>query len=270
MALIELDHVDLTFQVRAYGRITFKEYVLKGLFRRSAAATMEVRALRDISLRLAEGERVGIIGANGAGKSTLLRVLAGVYQPTAGHRTVVGKIASLFEITLGFEMDANGWENISFRSYFQGETPQSLRDKVAEIADFSELGEFLKMPLRYYSAGMMVRLAFSIATTIDPEILIVDEVLSAGDLAFQCKAKARIEQLLNRARIVVMVSHDLHSIGNLCDRVVWLDHGRIRQAGPPREIVAAYQQEMRPKESAADPPRIELEHNEPPAVPQAA
>ncbi|MBI3839413.1 MAG: ABC transporter ATP-binding protein [Planctomycetia bacterium] len=242
MALIELNHVGLTFRVRTHGRITFKEYLIKGMFRRRASSIMEVRALEDINLRMGEGERVGIIGHNGAGKSTLLRVLAGVYQPTAGRRVVVGKIASLFEITLGFELDANGWENIAFRSYFQGETPRTLRDKVAQIAEFSELGDFLNMPLRYYSSGMMVRLAFSIATTIEPEILIVDEVLSAGDLAFQGKARARIEGLLDHARLVVMVSHDLNAISTLCDRAIWLDHGRIREAGPAAQIVAAYEQ----------------------------
>jgi ABC-type polysaccharide/polyol phosphate transport system ATPase subunit len=252
MALIDLEHVGLTFRVRAYGRITFKEYMLKGMFmRRQKSTTMEVRALEDINLELHEGQRVGIIGHNGAGKSTLLRVLAGVYPPTSGRRTVVGKIASLFEITLGFEMDANGWENISFRSYFQGETPRSLRSKVNQIAEFSELGDFLDMPLRYYSAGMMVRLAFSIATTVEPEILIIDEVLSAGDLAFQCKARERIEQLLRHARLVVMVSHDLSTIGELCDRVAWMDHGHIRQVGPAASVIEAYQQHAQSSERQA-------------------
>ncbi len=134
---------------------------------------------------------------------------------------------------------------------FRARRRAPLRHKTAQIAEFSELGDFLKMPVRYYSAGMMVRLAFSIATTIEPEILIVDEVLSAGDLSFQCKARARIEQLLDHARIVVMVSHDLHSISNLCERVIWLDHGRIRQAGPAGQVVAAYQQQAHVAESQA-------------------
>jgi ABC-type polysaccharide/polyol phosphate transport system ATPase subunit len=251
MALIDLDKVGLTFRVRTYGRISFKEYLIKGMFRRRATQMMEVRALEDITLRLGEGDRVGIIGANGAGKSTLLRVLGGVYQPTSGRRIVLGKIASLFEITLGFEMEANGWENIQFRGYFQGETPKTLRDKVAQIAEYSELGDFLNMPLRYYSAGMLVRLAFSIATTIEPEILIVDEVLSAGDLSFQCKARARIEQLCNHARLVVMVSHDLLSIASLCNRVILLDHGRIRQIGPAAQVIATYEQQAHGAEQKA-------------------
>lgn len=251
MALIDLDDVGLTFNVRTYGRITFKEYLLRGLFRRRSGAKMEVRALDGINLRMSEGERLGIIGHNGAGKSTLLRVLAGIYQPTSGRRRVVGNLASLFDITLGFELDANGWENIAFRSYFQGASPRTLRDKLSQIAEFSELGDFLNMSLRYYSAGMMVRLAFSIATTIEPEILIVDEVLSAGDLAFQAKARTRIEQLLNHARVVVMVSHDLESIGRLCDRVLWLDHGRVHQCGPARQVIAAYQQHAQSTEKKA-------------------
>jgi ABC-type polysaccharide/polyol phosphate transport system ATPase subunit len=122
----------------------------------------------------------------------------------------------LFEITLGFELDASGWENIAFRSYFQGETPRTLRGKMARIAEFSELGEFLDMPLRYYSSGMLVRLAFSIATAIEPEILIIDEVLSAGDESFQAKARSRIEELMRQARIVVLVSHDMAAISSLC------------------------------------------------------
>jgi ABC-type polysaccharide/polyol phosphate transport system ATPase subunit len=251
MALIDLQDVGLTFKVRAHGRVTFKEYLLKGMFRNRASSIMEVRALENVNLRLGDGDRLGIIGHNGAGKSTLLRVLAGVYPPTAGKRIVQGRIASLFEITLGFEMDASGYENIAFRSYFQGETPRTLRGKTAQIAEFSELGDFLKMPLRYYSTGMMLRLAFSIATTIEPEILIVDEVLGAGDLAFQAKARTRIEQLLGHARVVVLVSHDLQSIVNLCERVIWLDHGRIRQIGPAREVTAAYQQQSNGAERKA-------------------
>jgi lipopolysaccharide transport system ATP-binding protein len=251
MALVDLQNVGLTFQVRTRGRVTFKEYLVRGMFLKRAGSTMAVRALEDINLHLGEGDRLGIIGANGAGKSTLLKVLAGVYPPTIGRRTVVGKIASLFEITLGFEPDASGWENIAYRSYFQGETPRTVREKVAEIADFAELGDFMKMPVRYYSAGMMVRLAFAIATTIEPEILIVDEVLSVGDLSFQCKARERIAQMLDHARVVVMVSHDLQSVASMCDRVMWLDHGRIRAVGPAAQVIAAYEQQSNPVERQA-------------------
>ena len=188
MAAIELDRVSLTFQIRQQRQLTLKEFLLKGMYRPTRNPLWEVKALQEVSLRIGDGERVGILGANGSGKSTLLRLLAGVYHPTAGRRRVRGKVSSLFELSLGFEMEANGWKNIEYRGYLQGETPASIRAKAPEIAEFSELGKFLDIPVRFYSAGMLVRLAFSIATAIDPEILLVDEVLGAGDLAFQIKA----------------------------------------------------------------------------------
>jgi ABC-type polysaccharide/polyol phosphate transport system ATPase subunit len=244
MSLIQLNDVGLRFQVRCFGRISLKEYLLKGFFRRSKNSTFEVQALEDINLTVAEGDRLGIIGSNGAGKSTLLKLLAGIYPPTAGRRMVRGQISALFDISLGFEAEANGWENIMYRGYLQGETPRSIRSKIQPIAEFSELGDFLNMPVRYYSAGMMVRLAFSIATAIEPEILIVDEVLSAGDLAFQTKARERMQTLMSSARAVIVVSHDLTSLAMLCDRVLWLDHGRARLIGPTREVIAAYTEQV--------------------------
>src|SRR5947209_19990349 len=178
MARIELDGVSLTFRVRQDSKgLTWKDWVL-GLFRRRARPRIEIRALQDVSFEVSRGERVGIIGHNGAGKSTLLKLLAGIYPPTAGRRVVEGRISSLFDIALGFESEASGWENIAYRSYLQGETPRSVRAKREAIADFSELGDFLNMPVRYYSAGMLVRLAFVIATAIDPEVLPSAQVLS--------------------------------------------------------------------------------------------
>jgi ABC-type polysaccharide/polyol phosphate transport system ATPase subunit len=243
MARIELDQVDLTFRLRPQGRITLKEFVVRQMFRRSVNPMIEVRALQGVNLNVREGERLGIIGHNGAGKSTLLKVLAGIYPPTNGRRVVEGRISSLFDIALGFEMDATGWENISYRGYLQGETPRSIRAKVEAIAEFSELNKdqkFLDMPVRYYSAGMMIRLAFSIATSIEPEILLVDEVLSVGDMSFQAKARQRMRDMMARAQLIVVVSHDLTSLCKLCDRAIWMDHGRIRAAGPVAEMVAAY------------------------------
>ncbi len=240
MARIELDRVSLTFRVRQCGRVTFKEYLVRQMFRRSKNPIMEVQALREVSLRMNEGERVGILGHNGAGKSTLLKLLAGIYPPSSGRRVVEGQISSLFDLALGFEMDASGWENIGYRGYLQGETPRSLRKKEKAIAAFSELGDFLDMPVRYYSAGMLVRLAFSIATAIEPEILLVDEVLSVGDLAFQTKARQRMREMLAKARLIVMVSHDLPALAQFCNRAVWMDHGTVKQTGPSAEIIAAY------------------------------
>jgi len=155
---------------------------------------------------------------------------------------VTGQISSLFDISVGFDMEATGWENIRYRGYLQGETPRSIRAKMEPIAEFSELGDFLNMPVRYYSAGMMVRLAFSIATAIEPEILLVDEALAAGDLAFQTKARQRIRSLISSARSVLVVSHDLASLAQLCESIVWLDHGRIRMLGPADRVIEAYTQ----------------------------
>jgi ABC-type polysaccharide/polyol phosphate transport system ATPase subunit len=240
MARIELDRVGLTFRVRQNIQLTLKEFLVGGMFRQSKNPIMEVPALQDVSLRVEQGDRLGIIGHNGAGKTTMLKVLAGIYPPTSGRLAVEGKVSSLFDIALGFEPEASGWENIAYRSYLQGETPRTVRAKRDAIAAFSELGDFLNMPVRYYSAGMRVRLAFSIATAIDPEILLVDEVLSVGDLAFQGKARARMSAMMDRAHLMVMVSHDLPAVESICNRAVWLSHGQVVQVGPTTEVVAAY------------------------------
>jgi ABC-type polysaccharide/polyol phosphate transport system ATPase subunit len=252
MARIELNRVGLTFQVRKHGRITLKEFLVRQMFRRSVNPFITVQALQDVTLRIDVGERVGILGHNGAGKSTLLKLLAGIYPPTRGERIVEGRISSLFDIALGFEMDASGYENIFYRGYLQGETPRTVRAKIEDIAEFSELGDFLNMPVRYYSAGMLVRLAFSIATAIDPEILLVDEVLSVGDMSFQNKARQRMYDMMKKAQLIVMVSHDLNSLTALCERGIWMDHGVIRQVGPMADVVAAYTASVaRPQGQAA-------------------
>ncbi len=245
MASIDLDHASLQFRVRQSRRITFKEFLVRGLFRQSVNPWIEVRALEDLDLHLRDGDRLGVIGHNGAGKSTLLKLIAGIYPPTRGKRAVAGRISSLFDIALGFEMEANGWENISYRGYLQGETPRSLRSKVQQIAEFSELGDFLNMSVRYYSAGMLVRLAFAIATAIEPEILLIDEVLSVGDLAFQQKARQRMKEMMAQARLMVMVSHELPTLPAVCNKGAWMSHGRIVMTGPIDDVVAAYKQHMR-------------------------
>jgi ABC-type polysaccharide/polyol phosphate transport system ATPase subunit len=243
MTLIRLDDVSLVFHVRHHGRISLKEYLLNGFCFRRKVNSFTINALEHIDLSVGEGDRLGIIGPNGAGKSALLKLLAGVYPPSGGRRQVFGRVSALFDIALGFEMDASGWENIAYRGYLQGETPSSIKSKMQPIAEFSELGEFLDMPVRYYSSGMLVRLAFSIATAVDPEILLVDEVLAAGDAAFQAKAHQRMRALISRARAVIIVSHNIELLRQLCDRILWLDHGRIRAAGPADEVIQAYLQQ---------------------------
>jgi lipopolysaccharide transport system ATP-binding protein len=251
MARIELDGVSLTYRVRQQKVLTLKEFLVGQMFRQSKNPVREVHALRDVTLRIDKGDRLGVIGHNGAGKSTMLRLLAGIYPPTAGRLSVQGKISSLFDISLGFEGEATGWENIAYRCYLQGETPRGVRAKRDSIAEFSELGDFLNMPVRYYSAGMMVRLAFSIATAIDPEVLLVDEVLGVGDLSFQNKATARMREMMARAHLMVMVSHDLASLAKLCNRVIWMDHGRLVREGDAEDVIDAYREQVEGKKQAA-------------------
>lgn len=245
MACITLENVHLTFRARARGSVSLKDLALQLVLRRPAPPIPVVNALRGVSFEVNEGERLGIIGHNGAGKSSLLRVLAGVYRPSQGVCKILGSVSSLFELALGFEPDASGWDNIRYRGYLQKETPRSIQAKTQAIAEFSELGSALDMPIRYYSSGMLVRLAFSIATAVDPEILLIDEVLAAGDLAFQEKARRRVQDMMSRARAIVMVSHDLGSMARMCDRMIWLHQGEIRQSGPARDTILAYTQYMK-------------------------
>jgi ABC-type polysaccharide/polyol phosphate transport system ATPase subunit len=244
MPSIVVEDASIEFQVYKYQKVSFKEYIVRGLFRKSLNPPVKIRALSRINFTAQEGERIGVIGHNGAGKSTLLKMLAGIYPPTQGRCEVQGRICSLFDITLGFEPEASGWENIVYRSYLQGETPATLRDKMEAIAAFSELGEFLSLPVRNYSAGMRMRLAFSIATAANPEILLIDEVLAVGDMAFQQKARARMRELMSASRLMVLVSHDLNTIRETCNRVLWLRRGEIVMAGPSESVIEAYTQAM--------------------------
>lgn len=250
MASIALNDVSLTFNLTHERKVSLKEYLVRGLFLPSRNPSVAVHALSNVNLSAADGDRIGIIGHNGAGKSTLLKLLAGVYPPSSGERRVEGKICSLFDITLGFEHEANGWDNITYRAYLQGETPRTLQAKLPGIAEFTELGAFLDVPVRYYSAGMMVRLAFAIATAVEPEVLLVDEVLSVGDMAFQNKARERMQEMMASASMMVMVSHDLGSIERMCNRVIWLQQGGVVMEGDPKEVIAAYTGSVTPNHEA--------------------
>lgn len=251
MASIEFNNVDLKYPIR-YGRgLNLKEFILRGHFLGKKPVMEFVHALKQVTFSIREGERVGIVGYNGAGKSTILRTIGGVYPIASGERVVLGKMCSLFDIGLGFEQESNGYENIRYRAYLQGETPRTLKDKVQEIADFCELGQFLDIPIKYYSAGMLMRLAFSIATSSDPEILLIDEVFGTGDMVFRRKAQLRLHNLLHRAQIVVMVGHDLGFLEKFCTRVLWMDQGRIREDGATREVIKAYCADADGKRQAA-------------------
>jgi ABC-type polysaccharide/polyol phosphate transport system ATPase subunit len=245
MPHVQLENAGLSFRVPQHGRISLKEYVIRRITAGGGLRRIEIRALDGVTLHIREGERVGVVGHNGAGKSSLLKLLAGIYPPTSGMRHVEGRISSLFDIALGFEPEVSGWENIRLRGYLQGETPASIRAKQQAIADFSELGDFLEVPTRCYSAGMLIRLAFSIATSVQPQILLVDETLSAGDMNFQQKARQRMRELIDQAQLLVMVSHDLKAIAEVCERVVWLDHGRIRRDGDPAAVLDEYEAHMK-------------------------
>ena len=254
MALIQLEKASVEFSTRRFKNVGLKDYLLKGLFRSRVNPRIVVRALQDITLTLRDGDCLGVIGHNGAGKSTLLKLIAGVYPPTQGRCIIRGKVAALFDLTLGFERDASGWENIRYRAYLLGETPHTLQDKLEAIAEFSELGEYLEMPVRYYSSGMIVRLGFSIATAIEPEILVVDEILAAGDASFREKARRRMQEMIQQARIAVLASHDLKSLEGFCSRILWLEKGRMQMLGPASEVIDAYCQHYgtpRPRSQAA-------------------
>jgi ABC-type polysaccharide/polyol phosphate transport system ATPase subunit len=248
---IELHDVGIRFRTRAHRRLPLKDYLLGRFFRSSVNPYLDVHALADVNLSIAEGERVGLIGGNGAGKSTMLRLLAGIYPPTSGSITVRGEIASLLDIGIGVHAEASGWENIAYRCFLHGDSPAELRVKRQEIAEFSELGRHLEMPVRFYSSGMQVRLLFSLATAVEPDILLVDEVLSAGDIGFYAKARRRMEQLIERSRVLVMASHDFNAVQSICTRVIWLDQGRIRREGSPEEVIREYREFMTAPRPAA-------------------
>jgi ABC-type polysaccharide/polyol phosphate transport system ATPase subunit len=240
MARIELHRVGLTFHLRSRARPTLKDHFVRTLTRRPGEKGVRIEALRDVNLEAGDGDRVAVLGHNGAGKSTLLKLLAGVYPPTAGRRRVEGRISSLFDIALGFEPEVSGRENIYIRGYLQGETPASIRQKAGPIGEFSELGDFLDLPIRCYSSGMLVRLAFAIATAVEPEVLLIDEVLSVGDLGFQQKARQKMQEMMRRARLMVVVSHDLESLTAMCNRAIWMEQGGVRREGPVDEVVREY------------------------------
>ncbi len=201
-------------------------------------------ALQDVSFHVNRGEVLGIVGHNGAGKSTLLKIISGVLTPTKGNVSHNGTIVPMLELGSGFDFDLSGRENIFLNGAILGYSKQFLESKYDEIVEFSGLGSFIHSPIRNYSSGMLMRLAFSIATVVSPEILIVDEILAVGDAAFQAKSKQRMLELMSGGTTVLFVSHALDQIRELSNRVVWLDHGTVKMIGPAKEVCDAYEQSM--------------------------
>jgi ABC-2 type transport system ATP-binding protein/lipopolysaccharide transport system ATP-binding protein len=200
-----------------------------------------VRGLDNLSFELHDGDRLGVIGHNGAGKSTLLRVMAGAYRPSSGTIAVDGEVSSLLTLGMGFDTDDTGFENLYTGCLYLGMTPRQIRAKTDAIAEFTELGEYLRMPVRTYSSGMQVRLSFAIATAIDPDILLLDEVLGAGDAHFMLKAQQRIEDLMSRASLLVLASHSTEVIRQFCTKAMLLHSGRIEAFGDVESTLAAYE-----------------------------
>ena len=244
MSSITLDNATVEFPVFNAASRSLKNRVLSvatgGAIDRRADGHFVVRGLENVSFSLREGERVGLIGGNGAGKTTLLRVLSGIYRPTQGSAVIRGECVSLINIALGIDSEATGRENIRLRAAMMGMKPQELRDRFDEIAEFTGLGDFLDMPFRTYSSGMQLRLAFSTSTAIRPEILIMDEWLSTGDEDFKHKADKRLREIVDSTKILVLASHSRELLQKNCNRILWLEHGRVRMDGPVDEVLPAY------------------------------
>ena len=244
MASITLTSVSVEFPVFNAANRSLKNRVLSvatgGAIDRRADGHVIIRGLEDVSLSLKEGDRVGLVGHNGAGKTTLLRVLSGIYQPTRGSAVIRGECVSLINIALGIDPEATGRENIWLRAAMMGMRRDELQERFDEIAEFTGLGGFLDMPFRTYSSGMQLRLAFSTSTSIRPEILVMDEWLSTGDEDFKHKADKRLREIVDSTKILILASHSKELLKNNCNRILWMEHGRVRMDGPADEVIAAY------------------------------
>jgi ABC-type polysaccharide/polyol phosphate transport system ATPase subunit len=242
MAYINLKNVVVDFPIVNASSVSLQLRVFQALGGKltSHHKTVIIRALDGINLTLMDGDRLGIIGHNGSGKTTLLRVLAGVYPPGQGFATIKGSMSSFTDLTLGMDPESTGWENIIFRCAFMGLSFEEAKRRSPAIAEFSGLGEYLDLPARTYSTGMFLRLAFAISTSIEPEILIMDEMVSAGDAQFIIKAKQRLREVVDKANILALASHNMDMIQTICNKTVWLEKGMIKQFGPPELVVEAY------------------------------
>lgn len=239
MNIIEVKDVEMHFNMNKEKIDSLKEYVIK-LAKRQLMYEDFV-ALDKVSVDVKKGEVFGIIGYNGSGKSTLLKAIAGILKPTSGSIKVYGTIAPLIELGAGFDLDLTARENIFLNGSVLGFSKKTISDKFDEIVDFSELRDFLDVPMKNYSSGMVARIGFSVATMVRSDILIVDEILSVGDMLFQQKCEQRINALMQGGTTVLIVSHSLEQIRRLCSRVLWLDHGKIKMLGDTKAVCDAYE-----------------------------
>jgi len=233
---IRLDSVTVRYKVALDGHITLKESIV----RRRRRRFVEHLALDDVTLAVARGEMLGVIGRNGAGKTTLLNIMARVLPPTSGRLRLRGSVSSIIDLLSGFHPELTGRENAYLRGAFLGVSRARMHERIDAIAAFADIGRFFDAPLRTYSAGMIVRLAFAVTASVDADILLIDEALAVGDAEFQAKCAARMAEHRARGVTFVVVSHDVARLQASCDRILWLDHGRIRALGDPVDVVAQY------------------------------
>lgn len=227
--IIELNNVSMCFNMSTDKITTLKEYLIK--LSKRELFYKEFWALQDVSVKVEKGDVLGIVGFNGAGKSTMLKVISGILKPTKGNVSIKGTIAPLIELGAGFDAELSGRENIYLNGAVLGISKKDMEKKVDEIIKFAELEEFIEVPVKNYSSGMYARLGFAIATCIEPDILIVDEILSVGDYRFQEKSRQRIMDMMNKGTTIIIVSHSVKQVGELCNKVIWLEKGKIKAAG---------------------------------------
>jgi ABC-2 type transport system ATP-binding protein/lipopolysaccharide transport system ATP-binding protein len=265
MAFIRLRNLSVEFPIYQGSSQSLKKMLVaattQGNLARDAMDRINVRALNDLTLDIEDGDRLGLIGPNGAGKTTLLRVLAGIYHPTRGEVYSSGKVSALLDISVGLNPEATGRENIILRGMYMNIHPREMRARVDEIADFTELGPYLDMPTRTYSAGMMVRLGFAVSTCVPPEILLMDEWLSAGDASFLDKAQRRMEKFVGSSSILVLASHSMELLRKWCNRGIMLRHGRIVAQGHINDVITAYTGTPPPENVGAEHNQIQTYHD---------